>query len=204
MAKLLKVGVVGLFAAGGIALLAREIESRMGPDFLTIRPRGNSSVAKARAFTEFPVYSAGPSFRGLRLGGVYHVVKRTKEPGVTIRLSFAYGSCDIRLWKGKADGGCGLPLSIENWPACKKSIRGLGFHGDPGESITIRGVPGALYAGQGRLALATGKTTIVIYGRGREFLLNAARSLRGVNTPVATAVNLPMPARGPLDRALKC
>jgi hypothetical protein len=204
MARLLKLGAVGLLAAIGIAFLAREIESRLGPDFLTVVPRGNSSVAKARAFTEFPVYSAGPSFRGLRLGGVDHIVDRTKVRGVTIELSFLYGSCDIRLWKGKADGGCGLPLSIQNWPACEKSIRGLGFHRDPGESITIRGVPGALYEGQGRLALATGRTTIIIHGHGREFLLDAARSLRGVNTPVATAANLPKPARGALNRTLKC
>jgi hypothetical protein len=169
MAKLLKVGVVGLFAAGGIALLAWEIESRTGPDFLTVRPRGNSSVSKARAFTEFPVYSAGPSFRGVRLGGVYHVVNRTKEPGVTIRLSFAYGSCDIRLWKGKADGGAACRSRSRTGLLARRASAASGFHRDPGEAITIRGVPGALYAGQGRLALATGKTTIIIYGRGREF-----------------------------------
>jgi hypothetical protein len=191
--------ITGLVAIGA---LAWKIESRLGPDFLTVTPRGNSSLAAARVFSEFALYSAGSSFRGLALNAVYRTMNRVR--GVTIELTFAYGSCDIRLWRGRADGGCGLPLTIQNWPACRKEIRGLGYHRDPGESITIRGVPGALYEGQGRLALATGKTTIIIFGQGRDFLLAAARSLRGVNSAVRAAEKLAKPAPRALGRTLEC
>jgi hypothetical protein len=202
MAKIIRVTALAITGLVGIGVLAWEIQSRLGPDFFTVTPRGNSSLVEARRFNEFELYSAGTTFRGLALNAVDRTANRVR--GVTVELSFLYGTCQIRLWKGKADGGCGLPLSIQNWPACRKRIRGLGYHRDPGESVTIRGVPGALYESQGRLALASGKTTIIIDGQGRRFLLAAARSLQGVNNPVGSSEKLPKPARGALDGTLEC
>jgi hypothetical protein len=194
MPRKLRLAAIVLAGLAAVVVLAREIESRLGPDVLTVTPRGSSSVVEARLFDEYALYSAGPSFRGLALNGVGRLVNRRR--GATREVSFYYGTCDIPLWKGKADGGCGLPLSIQNWRSCEKGIHGLGYHNDPGASMTVRGVPAALYEAQGRLALATGETTIIIYATGREKLLEVARLLRGVNVSVNRSEELPEPAPG--------
>jgi hypothetical protein len=190
-------------ALGAIVLIAWKIESRLGPDVLTVTPKGNSSVLEVRRFGRFGLYSAGISFRGLKLNAVEHAVVRTAKAETT-HFSFLYGSCDIPLSKGKAGGGCGPPLGVQNWPACKVSIGGMGPYGHLDEWITIRGVPATFHDRYGQLKIATGKTTIFLFGQGREFLLAAARSLRGVNNSVGMTDNLPKPAPGALDGTLEC
>jgi hypothetical protein len=188
-------------AISGLALVgvAWNIERRLGPELLTVTPRGNSSVAKARRFAEFPVYSVGPFFRGFELNAVSHIVNRVKD--ATIELSFQYGTCDIPR---KADeGSCSVPLSIQNWPACEQALADRGTYGHI-RQIKIRGVPARFYDGYRQLKLATRETTIVLFGQGRASLVKAARSLRGVNNSVGPTDHLPKPARGALDGTLEC
>jgi hypothetical protein len=189
-----------------VAVASWVIVSRTdNPRFLTVTPRGNFTLGKAERFAEFPVYSVGLSFRGLPL----HAVNRVKgnrpatDPARHNSLSFGYGTCDIPLWRGKADGGCGLPLDIQNWPACERTIA-VGGGQVIDELVTIRGVPALFSEGYRKLSLTTGSTTIFLSGAGRSFLLEAARSLRGVNNPVGTTGKLPKPAQGALEGSFEC
>jgi hypothetical protein len=190
------IAITGLAA---IVALAWSIERRLGPDFLTVTPRGNSSVTKARRFDEFPVYSVGPSFRGPALNSVDQWVNPNRLRGATIQLGFHYGTCEIP--RNADDGSCSLPLSIQNWPACEQTLADRGPYGHI-EQIKVRGVPGRFYDSYRLLKLATQKTTIFLFGRGRTVLVQAARSLRGVNNSVGPTDQLPKPARGALDGTL--
>jgi hypothetical protein len=198
MARPFRVGAIAIAGLAIIVMVAREIESRLPPDFFTVTPRGNSSVPKARRFGEFPVYSVGPSFRGYRLNAVSHTVNRLK--GATIELGFAYGTCEI---PNVEDGRCTLPLTIQNWPACENTLADRGTYGHI-EQIKIRGVPGRFYDGYRQLKVATRETTIILFGQGRAFLVQAVRSLRGVNNSVTASERLPKPDRGTLDGTLEC
>jgi hypothetical protein len=97
-----------------------------------------------------------------------------------------------------------LPLSIQNWPACERTIGGLGPYGDLAEWVTVRGVPGSFHDRYRQLKLTTGGTTIFLSGPGREFLLAAARSLQGVNARVGPSEKLPRPAPGALEGRFEC
>jgi hypothetical protein len=199
MARRVRISAIAVFGLALIVMVAWRIESRLEPDFFTVTPRGNSSVPKARRFTEFPVYSAGLSFRGHRLNAVEHIVNRLSK--ATIELGFSYGTCEI---PNVEDGRCTLPLTIQNWPACENTLADRGTYGHI-EQIKIRGVPGRFYDGYRQLKLATWKTTIILFGHGqRAFLVQAARSLRGVNNTVRASQRLPKPARGVLDGTLEC
>jgi hypothetical protein len=194
-----------LVLAIGVGVVAATSGSESGPELLTVTPQGNSSVEATREFTEYPVYFAGAPFRDFPLSAVDQTVDRTK--GVTFNVRFLYGSCDIPLDEnGKADGGCGLPFEIQNWPACRRSFnmdatQGLGAD----ERLTVRGVPAVFNEGYHRLTLATGTTTVVIFGSGRELLLDAAASLRGLNDGTAGALgDLPKPAPGAVEGLKKC
>jgi hypothetical protein len=200
--KLATVAVMVLVVAVTSAVIVARTDS---PRFLTVTPRGNFTLDEAERFEEFPVYSVGSSFRGLPLNAVSRT-KGNRPASDRARhdsLSFGYGTCDIPLWRGKADGGCGLPLDIQNWPACLRSIN---VTGPPNldELVTVRGVPAIFSGGYGQLGLTIGTTTVFLSGRGRAFLLEAARSLRGVNNAVASTGKLPPPAPGALDETLEC
>ena len=70
----------------------------------------------------------------------------------------------------------------------------------------MRGVPARFY-GEGRLELSAGDVTVVLFGRSREQLLDAAKQLRteaGAPRRVGPGQELPQPARGPQDGTLSC
>lgn len=150
---------------------------------LSIRARGNSSLAAARAFSQFPLYFVGEAFEGLQLVAV------ERHPA---QVGFLYGTCSIPMGGDGAQGGCAPPLAVQVWPACVRDSSRYPFA--PDERIRVRGVAAAFYEGHRRLELSTGEVTVVLFGQERDQLIAAAAALRGVNAPVPGLVGLPRPA----------
>ena len=77
----------------------------------------------------------------------------------------------------------------------------------PREDVEVRGVPAAFFDDGTRLELYTGEVTVVLFGRSRKQLLNAADTLEGATSSVAAvsqSEELPTPAPGVLDGKLDC
>ena len=113
--------------------------------------------------------------------------------------------------------GCPAPLEIQIFPACKRnpSLYQLAPDLDgpsgplvaapyPRERLTLRGVPAAFFDAGRRLELYTGDVTVVLWGHGRNQLLDAAQSLRGLAATIDPAEPLPAPAPGHLEGRLAC
>lgn len=169
----------------------------------TVTPNGNFSVAQATEFREFPVFYAGESANGHPLTAVSH------DPLGSMRknqfsVGFLYGSCEAS--GGFDGGGCSLPVSISNEPACSRNLAmyGQGFGGPVPHPEQIRGARGSFFEGGSRLELQTGTTTVVIFGYSKSEVLSVARSLRGVNVPVSQTEALPPPAPGALKGNVPC
>src|SRR5215210_3480840 len=151
-----------------------------------------------RAFRSFPLYFVGESHDGLRLTAITH---RTPQPGVdsTEYISFLYGSC-----RPPPGSGCALPLEIQVWPACVRTLasyRLTPFSDDPlsYEKLIVRGVPSAFFpesAASARLELYTGVVTVVLFGAERDRLVAAANAIRGVNVEAGPEEPLPPPVAG--------
>jgi hypothetical protein len=162
-----------------------------------VRPRGNSSLARARAFDGYPLYSAGSSALGHRLEAVLRFDRTS--PARYAEFRFLYGAC-----RARGDQGCGAPLVILLWPACYRYERRYSI--TPRERTVVRGVPGRYSSESHRLELYPAETTIVVQGpavASRADLLEVARRLRGVNVTHRAAE--PLPARPPHSgRTLRC
>jgi len=149
--------------------------------------------------------SLGTEFDGIPLVAVLRRVDTGGDPAEPIRanyVSFIYGTCD------PYPDGCAPPLEVQVWPACVRNPRVLSYVGlgEPA-TITVRGVPGVYVdegLGSGRLELATGTSTVVLFGSSRAELLRAAEALRGVNIDVPTGSPLPAPAPGAAEGNLRC
>ena len=129
--------------AGGLVWATR---SKSGTPHLAPL-ESNYSVDEAQDFTQFPIYYAGESVNGYPLTAV----ERDTNP--TQVISFLYGDCTPPVDSdGHYDGGCGLPVEVQVWPAC---FRNPGLYGGPGSSTktTVRGVPAAFYEGGNRLEM---------------------------------------------------
>ena len=175
----------------------------------TPKPKGNSSLDEARAFTAFPVYYAGEKVAGLSLTSVNRepvtappgtpVAPKLQQAGDVSSFDFSYGTCLVPA--------CSLPLSIQIWPACARypalySTNPLGAGPVP-RKTSIRGVPAAYFEGGYRLEIQTGASTIVIFGA-RSRMRAAVAALEGLNTAVDPGQKLPPPAPGALDGSLPC
>lgn len=163
------------------------------------KPRGNMTLAQAKAFTPYALYHAGSSPTGLPLVAVNRVGgTRSDEPGVyPDRVSFLYGTCSARRGQG-----CMPPLQLQIWNACERYQALYPF--EPDESLEIRGVPAAFYEGKTRLELYSGMVTVVVFGESREQLIIVARSLRGLNRATQVADRLPGPAQDVRHGTLDC
>jgi hypothetical protein len=195
--------LLGLAAFGVIASRSESEESQA--ETFTVTPKGNSSVAEARAFKKYSVYSVGPSFNGRPLTAVTLLDGPPAPPNgvANNHVSFSYGSCEIPV--DAAEGSCTVPLEIQSWPACERRIAPTGtFAPGPVEELTVRGVPALFFDNHRQLNIAAGKTTIFIWAEGREAALEAARLLHGENNPLKPTANLPDPAPGALDGSLDC
>lgn len=182
----------------GLVALDRAGDGAAGDDRgRLVRPRGNSSLAQARAFEGYPLYSAGSSALGHRLEAVLRLDRTS--PARYVEFTFLYGAC-----RARGDQGCGAPLVILLWPACYRYERRYSI--SPRERTVVRGVPGRYTRESRRLELYPAETTIVIQGpavTSRADLLEVARRLRGVN--VAHGVAEPLRARPPhAGRTLRC
>jgi len=150
-----------------------------------VRPRGNSSLAEARAFGGFPLYFAGPSASRLRLEAVQRTDRTSPAPHT--EFAFIYGTC-----RSVGGSGCSPPLVILLWPACYRYEQRYSIPAR--EQVRVRGVPGRLSREFRRLELYPAGTTIVINGGGLAStaeLLAVARALRGLNTRLGASALLP-------------
>ncbi|MBD0329839.1 MAG: hypothetical protein ICV64_07025 [Thermoleophilia bacterium] len=131
----------------------------------------------ARVFRSFEVYALGDSPLGLPLASV---------TGGEEEVGFTYGACDDAH-------SCMPPLQVVTYDACVRDLHYSGIDAD--ERLRVRGVPAAFFERHGRLELATGSSTVVVYGYelGRERLLRAAGLLRGINVDVGA--DDPLPSR---------
>lgn len=192
---------VGALSAGVVAWGANlRSESANAPveQRYTPTPRGNFTLAEAKAFDRFELFYPGASAAGLTLAAVNRVSGRTEEPGVQPdRVSFLYGTCTARLGHG-----CMPPLQIQVWNACERYQALYPF--EPDESLEVRGAPAAFYEDHTRLEVYSGMATIVIFGKNREQLLAVGRSLKGLNRTIAHSEKLPSPAQGARGGTLDC
>src|SRR6266508_1149670 len=86
---------LALAAAASAIILTRHAEATASPT-----PKGNFSLAAARAFSDFPVYYAGDSFEELPLVAVQRDVT-----GFSNDVGFIYGTCQPTY-----DAGCSLSI----------------------------------------------------------------------------------------------
>jgi hypothetical protein len=185
-------GVVALFVVGSLGLIGGGG---------TATPKGNFSVAKAQSFRGFPVYYPGESVNGYPLTAV------ARDPLGPLRKNqesvlFMYGTCKLP----PGEGGCSLPVSVSNEPACSRNLGmyGGGFGSPVPRPTRIRGATGSFFEGGSRLELQTGTTTVVIFAFSKRKALSVAKSLRGANVPVSESDPLPGPARGALEGNVPC
>jgi len=167
----------------------------------TVTPKGNFSVAKAQSFRGFPVYYPGESVNGYPLTAV------ARDPLGPMRKNqesvlFMYGTCKLP----PGEGGCSLPVSVSNEPACSRNLGmyGGGFGSPVPHPTRIRRATGSFFEGGSRLELQTGTTTVVIFAFSKRKTLAVARSLRGVNIPVSASDPLPPTAPGALQGKVAC
>jgi hypothetical protein len=92
------VGAVALTAVG----LVRSGPAGAGGG---VPPRSSFSLGEARAFDEFPLYSAGADVDGLPLTAVL------RRDGTASFVSFVYGDC-----VASGDSGCAPPAEVQLWP----------------------------------------------------------------------------------------
>ena len=191
--------VLALFVAAGV--LAAAMLGYFGGSS-AVHPNSNFSVAKARDFRDFPVFYAGPEANGQELTATNY------EPLGPLRKSqwsveFSYGTCDIG--PGFDPGGCSLPVSISNEPACSRNLSMYGGALSPEPDLTrVRGTKAAFFEGGNRLEIQTETTTVVIFAFSKREALSVAQNLRGLNVPVSAGDRLPPPAPGAVEGTLPC
>ena len=181
----MRVGVVFTVMTMAVGVGAGCSLGEGGTDEGLVQPRGNNSLAEARAFDGFPLYFAGPSAGGFRLEAVQRTDRTSPAPHT--EFAFIYGSCDP-----PESGGCVPPLVILLWPACYRYEQRYSIPAR--ERVVVRGVPGRLSPTSRRLELYPAGTTIVINGwglAGEAELAAVARSLRGLNTRLPPGARLP-------------
>ena len=189
-------------AAAGFVATRGGSAGASAPDAL----KGNFSIAQAQAFTDYPLYNAGSSLDDMPLAVFYDT------GGFSPSVSFIYGDC-----QATDDMGCAPPVQVQVWPACIRNPS-LYESSRPGaltpEPTSVRGVPAAFFEDGHRLEIQTGTSTVVVFARSRDEVLQVASALRGVNVAAQASrgVNvaaraseaLPPPAAGALDGTLKC
>jgi hypothetical protein len=156
------------------------------------------SLGEVEAFDAYRVYYAGPEVSGLPLEGVTKMgekeVPRLGERSA--RWDFGYGDCT----PPPREGGCGLPVSVQNWSTC---LRNPAMYSYKLHFFKFRGTRAAWVPTAGGLEIYTGRTTVVIFGHTRSLIMTAARQLGAVGQPEAPSL-LPPPAPGSMRGKLHC
>ncbi len=136
-------------------------------------PKGNFSVSQARDYRGFPVFYPGESINGDELTAV------ARDPLGPMRQNqesvlFTYGTCEI---PAGAEGGCSLPVSVSNEPACSRNLAMYSGSLSPKPVVTrVRGATAAFFEGGSRLEIQTGTTTVVIFAFAKRKALSVARN----------------------------
>lgn len=190
------IAIIGTVAFAGAAQQAAKLP--FNSDHSDFDPES------VKTFSAFPLYYAGDSFDGLPLTAITRRLQTTRlepEPGRANFVGFLYGDCEP-----VSDGGCPLPLEIQVWPACERTLASYTMGGQPmaHDRTTLRGVPAAIFDNGGRLELYTGRVTVVIFGMSKEQMERATDALVPVNFDAETADDLPMPDAGALEGKLTC
>jgi hypothetical protein len=184
---------------GGVALAATALREPWdsGPDRTAQQPPQGPN--------DFESYYLGRTFERLPLVARMRRLDDRAARGEfrANYLSFLYGKC-----KADGDAGCQPPLEAQNWAACERNLSTyrLTPRGDPvpRKTLTVRGVPAALFEDGFRLEIYTGKTTVVIFGTDASRIRRAGEALRSVDGTVGPQDRLPPPVPGAVQGALKC
>lgn len=178
-----------VMAAVGLGIVATEMAQGEGPPRKVVVPKGNSTLADAKRFVKFPLYYLGTEFKGLPLTAVDRQVGPPLGdlPSGADQMMFMYGTCTVRA--DIDEGSCTLPLTVQVWNACEWRDDLQRFR--PDEQLRIRGAQAAFFEGFRRLEIYANKVTVVMFGEGREALLEAAGALRGANNAVRPGTGLP-------------
>ena len=166
----------------------------------TVTPKGNFSVSQARDYRGFPVFYPGDTVAGYELTAVSRdplgPMRRNQES-----VLFSYGTCELP----PGEGGCSLPVSVSNEPACSRNLSMYAGSLSPRPVMSgVRGTTAAFFEGGSRLEIQTGTTTVVIFAFSKRNALLVARSLRGLNVPVSADDPLPLPAKGAVEGRVPC
>ncbi len=159
-------------------------------------PTSSITLEQARAFDEFPLYSAGERVDGLPLAAILW------RDDTASYVSLVYGDCTPG-----DDAGCAPPAEIQVWPACRRNLALYDVVHPAApvvERTTIREVPAAFLDDGTRLEIQTGSSTVVIFADSRTRALRIAAALRAVDGYVAAGEPLPPPAPGAPDGSLVC
>ena len=186
-----------LIAAGLLAAAVFAAAAAIGDGH--VRPRGNVTLAQARAFGGYPLYYPGPQAAGHKLSAIIRIARTT--PARYTEFTFLYGTCE----PPRSGGGCTPPVYVILWPACYRYETRYSI--PQAERRNVRGVPARLTtrAGFPRLELYAAKTTIVVNGFGlrERGVLAVAAALRGLNTRLPTRQLLP-PRPPHAGRTIRC
>jgi len=199
-ARLACVGIALIAAFLAVGLLGAATLGSLGGS-TTVHPKGNYSVSEARSYVGFPVYYPGESIDGHPLSAV------SRDPLGSMRknqesIEFMYGTCEISAGQ---EGGCSLPVSVSNEPACSRNLSMYSGGMSPTPRMTrVRGTTAAFFEGGSRLEIQTGTTTVVIFAFSKRDALAVAENLRGLNVPVSARDRLPPPPPGAVEGTLPC
>jgi hypothetical protein len=177
-------GVVGVLGVVLPLVLGRAPAAGAGD----ASPRSSFSLAQARAFDEFRLFSAGLAVDGLPLRAVL------RRDDAASYVSFVYGDCDA-----EDDAGCAPPAEVQVWPVCRRSLApydGNTVRSLAPERVVPRGVPAAFFDGGTRLELETGRSHVVVFARTRAQVLEIVAELEAVDGSIAAGSPLPRPAVG--------
>ena len=153
----------------------------------------SQDLTQAAAFSEFRLF-----FAGRRHGDLPLTVTQPNDDNPYIRgrpVMFGYGFCTP---PDPSEGGCALPLQIQNFPARRESLGRYNGIVRPARTLCLRGVRAGIFE-QGeqfdKLLLTTGRTTVVIFAQGLEQALSVVRRLRSVRGGIRRGELLPQPTK---------
>ncbi len=175
------------------------------------QPEANLTLADARRFHRFDLFSAGRRVVHLPLTAVLCTMQPTADKPVITRppesyglmpsWTFIYGTCTA----SGNEGGCAPPVDIQNDGSCWNNL-GLFAKRDRPRLHRLRGTPFASNesADGSQITLYSRWTTITIDARDARNAMRVVQALRGVNASFPVRSQLPPPSQHTLDGKTKC
>lgn len=166
----------------------------------------------------FETFSAGPAPAGLPLTGTTRRCDKTTIAGQwdTNYVNYSYGNCKIP----RGQTGCSVPLSIQTWPVCQRTMADYEFEGKP---LPFRELPNFgdakvieyAFGIERRIEVYTGSATIVIFANSQNLARRAVGWLKpqpsgeppaGSSKELANSLNgrLQAPHDGAMEGELAC